>query len=53
MKIEEKAAELRREYMRNWRLKNKEKVKRYTQSYWERKALNELTNKPESEDIEH
>jgi hypothetical protein len=35
--------------MRNWRIKNKERVKKYTQAYWERKASDELTKKSESE----
>lgn len=34
----EKARELQREYLRRWRAKNKEKVRRYNQEYWKRKA---------------
>ena len=41
MTIKERAAELRKEYMRNWRIQNKERVKKYTQDYWERKATEE------------
>ena len=32
------ALEMRREYLRNWRAANKDKVKRYNAAYWERKA---------------
>ncbi len=32
------AIEMRREYLRNWRAANKEKVKRYNATYWEKKA---------------
>lgn len=32
------ALEMRREYLRNWRAANKEKVKEYNRTYWERKA---------------
>ena len=40
MKVNEsmKAAELRREYQRQWRRKNPEKVKKYNKDYWMRKA---------------
>lgn len=40
----EKALELQRNYQREWRRKNKDKVKKYNKTYWERKALacNEL-----------
>lgn len=34
----ERARELQREYLKEWRKKNKEKVKAYNQAYWERKA---------------
>ncbi len=33
------AAEIRRDYLREWRRKNPEKVKKYNQEYWNRKAL--------------
>ncbi|NCB50923.1 MAG: phosphatase [Clostridia bacterium] len=36
--IQEKADQIRREYYREWRKKNPDKVKRATESYWERKA---------------
>lgn len=32
------AVEMRREYLREWRAANKDKVKEYNRSYWERKA---------------
>ena len=37
--IEDLAREERLEYYRNWRAKNKEKVKESNRKYWERKAL--------------
>lgn len=36
--LTEKALELRREYQREWRRKNKDKVKANNCRYWERKA---------------
>ena len=36
--LNERALELRREYQREWRRKNKEKVRANNLSYWERKA---------------
>ena len=35
---EEKARELRKKYYKEWRKKNKEKVKQYMKNYWEKKA---------------
>lgn len=32
------AQELNRAYQREWRRKNKDKVRQYNKSYWERKA---------------
>lgn len=32
------ALEMRREYLRNWRAANKDKVKEYNRTYWEKKA---------------
>ena len=52
MDIKERAAALRNEYMRNWRKQNKERVKKYTQTYWERKASEE-SNKSERAGDEH
>lgn len=36
--LDEKAAEMRRKYLREWRKRNPEKVKEYSQEYWRRKA---------------
>ncbi|MCB5927174.1 phosphatase [Clostridium sp. DFI.5.61] len=36
--LNERALELRREYQREWRRKNKEKVRANNLRYWERKA---------------
>ncbi len=38
MALRERAKEERREYFRQWRAKNKDKVKKYNQCYWERRA---------------
>lgn len=37
------ARELRNKYLREWRAKNKEKVKKHHYNYWERKAKDEQT----------
>lgn len=34
----EKARELCRAYQREWRAKNKDKVKKYNREYWQKKA---------------
>lgn len=39
-----KAREARNKYMREWRRKNREKVKQYQRKYWERKAQKETIN---------
>lgn len=36
--MNDKAREERNAYLREWRKKNKERVKNYNKSYWERKA---------------
>lgn len=36
--LSEKARALKREYQRQWREKNPEKVVQYQEAYWERKA---------------
>ena len=36
--LEERAAEERREYYRQWRAKNKDKVRESNRRYWERRA---------------
>ena len=38
MQLKEKALELRREYQREWRRRNKDKVRANNLRYWERKA---------------
>ena len=47
-KIKKSAAELRREYIKEWRRKNPDKVKLYNQTYWERKAELEREKADES-----
>lgn len=34
----DRAKELEREYLREWRRKNKDKVRQYRETYWRRKA---------------
>lgn len=36
--LKERAAEERREYFRQWRAKNKDKVRENNRRYWERRA---------------
>ena len=36
--LEERAAEERRQYYRQWRAKNKDKVRENNRRYWERRA---------------
>lgn len=36
--LEKRAAEERREYYRQWRAKNKDKVRENNRRYWERRA---------------
>ena len=40
--IQELAREKQREYLREWRKKNPDKVKEYNQRYWRKKALEML-----------
>ena len=42
--MEAKAKAMRNEYMRNWRARNKDKVKATQERYWENKA-NKINNK--------
>lgn len=35
---EQKARDIQREYYRQWRMKNKDKIKEYNRRYWEKKA---------------
>lgn len=39
--MNDKAREERNAYLREWRKKNKDKVKKYNEAYWERKANKE------------
>lgn len=41
LNLNEKAREERNAYLRAWRKKNKDKVKKYNNDYWERKANKE------------
>lgn len=41
MKLSKEAREARNEYMREWRRKNKDKVKKHQETYWERQAEKE------------
>ncbi len=40
--LEELAREKQREYLREWRKKNPDKVKEYNKRYWRKKALEML-----------
>ncbi|WGX77360.1 hypothetical protein QJS64_05035 [Paraclostridium bifermentans] len=39
--MNDKAREERNAYLREWRKKNKDKIKKYNKRYWERKASKE------------
>lgn len=41
--MENKARDCRNEYMREWRAKNKEKVRAIQKRYWERRAVKQKT----------
>lgn len=43
--LDERAAEVRREYYRQWRAKNKDKVRENNRRYWERKAAKKQKQK--------
>ena len=40
--IKELAREKQREYLREWRKRNPDKVREYNERYWRRRALREL-----------
>lgn len=40
--LEELALEKRREYQRNWRAKNRDKVKMYNETYWKNQVKEEI-----------
>jgi hypothetical protein len=46
--LEEIAKEERRRYQREWRRKNKDKVKEHNQRYWKKKALERLEEEKEA-----
>lgn len=41
MMLDARGREARNEYLREWRKKNKDKVKKYNDGYWQRKAEKE------------
>lgn len=43
--LQNKVKELQREYQRNWRAKNKDKVRAINNRYWEKKAKIEVERK--------
>ena len=48
--IEERAKEMRRQYLKEWRAKNPQKMRQYNENYWRRKvlAMQEKERKEES-----
>ena len=47
MTLEERAKEERREYFRQWRAKNPDKVRENNRRYWERRAARKVEEKQE------
>jgi len=47
--LKEMAADLQREYMREWRRKNPGNVKRNNQKYWEKKATEQVAEQTKRE----
>ena len=47
-KIKRAAAEERREYYRQWRKENRERVKQYNQNYWQHRAEKKATEQEEN-----
>ncbi|MGO1470710.1 MAG: hypothetical protein ACTHW2_11865 [Tissierella sp.] len=45
MELSEQAKKVKREYLREWRKKNKDKVAEHQKRYWEKKAREEQANK--------
>lgn len=43
--MENRAREARNAYLRAWRAKNKDRVKKYNRTYWERRAAYEQAKK--------
>ena len=48
--LEELAREIQREYLREWRKRNPDKVKEYNERYWRKKAL-EMLKESKKKDI--
>lgn len=47
--IQKKAEEMRREYLRAWRKKHPEAVRKHNKNYWERKAQQKEEQKDAAE----
>lgn len=47
-KIKRAAAEERREYYRQWRKENRDKIKKYNVKYWQHRAEKKATEKEEN-----
>ncbi len=45
----EKAVELRREYHKQWRAKNKDRVREYNRRFWEKQAAKQQEAEKQSE----
>lgn len=50
--LEAKAAEKRREYLKEWRRKHPQKVKEYNENYWRRKAEQGEVKETHAEDAD-
>jgi len=48
--FEEAVKQERREYFRNWRASNKDKVRQHNQNYWRRRAERKLQEQKERAD---
>lgn len=49
--LEERAKEERREYFRQWRAKNRDKVRENNRRYWEKRAAKKATEEKDPEVI--
>lgn len=49
-KIDDVAAEIRREYFRKWRAANKDKVRQHNENYWRRRAEKQLRQEREQKE---
>ncbi|HJD20978.1 MAG TPA: hypothetical protein H9915_04070 [Candidatus Gemmiger faecigallinarum] len=47
--LQDRGSELRREYMRNWRAKNRDRVREYNARYWAKRAEREAQNAHQKE----